>query len=66
VGGAYFSDLPKEGSPPPIIGSIMLAYAESKEEVLERLKADLYTTEGVWNWDQVKIHPFRSAVRKGM
>lgn len=51
---------------PPISGSAMLAYAESKDAVLKRLKEDLYTTENVWDWDKVQIWPFRSAVRTGM
>lgn len=51
---------------PPIAGSAMLACAESKEEVLKRLKEDLYTTENVWDWDKVQIWPFRTAIRTGM
>jgi uncharacterized protein len=66
-GGAYFSEVPKEGqNPPPIIGSAMLAYAESKEAVLEKLKQDIYTKSGVWDWDKVQIYPFRSAVRTAL
>ena len=62
LGGAYFSDLPKEGETPPIIGSAMLAHAESKEEVLEKLKNDIYTESDVWDWNKVQIYPFRSAI----
>lgn len=48
----------KEGeAPPKIKGSIMLAFAESKEEVLRALQEDVYFKEGVWDWNKVKIHP---------
>jgi hypothetical protein len=55
--------VPKEGeNPPPIIGSVMLALAESREEVLEKLKKDIYSEREVWDWSKVQIHPFRSAI----
>lgn len=38
----------------------MLAWAESKEEVLRALKEDVYSKSGVWNWDKVQIHPVRT------
>ncbi|KAE9979642.1 hypothetical protein EG327_006940 [Venturia inaequalis] len=61
LGGAYFSDVPKAGeNPPPIIGSAMLAHAETKEEVLEKLKRDVYSESGVWDWEKVRIYPFRN------
>ncbi|QDS76632.1 hypothetical protein FKW77_007947 [Venturia effusa] len=63
LGGAYFSDVPVEGqNPPPIIGSCMLAHAETREEVLDKLKRDVYSEGGVWDWNKVQIYPFRSAV----
>lgn len=58
--------VPEEGKTPPIIGSVMLAHAESKEEVLRKLKEDVYTKEEVWDWDKVQIYPFRSAIRSGL
>ena len=42
----------------------MLFGAKTKEEVLERMKKDVYVTEGVWDLSKVQIYPFRSAVRK--
>jgi len=57
------SEVPVEGETPPIAGSAMLAYAETKEEVIESLKNDIYTKGGVWNWEKVQIWPFRSAIR---
>lgn len=35
----------------------MLAWAESKEEVLRALKEDVYSQSGVWDWEKVRIHP---------
>ena len=46
-----------EGEGPKIKGSIMLALAESKEDVLKVLQKDLYFKEGVWDWNKVQIHP---------
>ena len=50
-------EAPKEGEGLKIKGSIMLALAESKEEVLETLKKDIYCTSGVWDLDKVQIQP---------
>ena len=44
----------------------MLAYAESKEEVLAKLSEDEYAKNGVWDLDKVQIWPFRSALRKAL
>lgn len=64
MGGAMFSHPPKEGEQPlPMVGSALLAYAESQEEVMEMLKNDIYAKSGVWNLDKVQIWPFKSAVR---
>lgn len=51
--GAFFEDVPKEGEGPKIKGSVMLAYAESKEEVMQALKEDVYFKENVWDEDKV-------------
>ena len=40
-----------------IKGSIMLAFAKSKEDVLGALQEDIYFKEGIWDWDRVQIHP---------
>ena len=34
-------------------GSVLVAMARTKEEVVERLQRDLYTSEGVWDWKKV-------------
>jgi hypothetical protein len=66
LGGAYMSSPPKEGETPPMIGSALIAVAETKEEVLDRLRSDVYTTSGVWDVDKAQIWPFRSAIRSGL
>lgn len=55
MGGAFMSEVPKEGETPSVLGSVVIAYAESKEEVLRDLKGDVYTESGVWDWDRVSF-----------
>jgi len=52
-GGASLDEPVKEGEGPKINGSVMVAVAESKEEVLDKLKADVYYTSGVWDVEKV-------------
>jgi hypothetical protein len=41
-------------------GSVMLALAESKEEVVKVLKEDVYFKSNVWDWDKVSaLEPLR-------
>lgn len=54
----------KEGETPKMKGSAMLIGANTKEEVIERLKKDVYVTGKVWDWEKVQIIPFKSALRK--
>lgn len=37
----------------------MLASAESKEQVLQALREDVFHTAEVWDWDKVQVHPVR-------
>lgn len=37
-------------------GSTLVMKAESKEKVIETLKADPYTKADVWDWDKVSEH----------
>jgi hypothetical protein len=53
LGGAMLEDTPKEGSPLKITGSVMMAVASSKEEVMEKIKSDIYADKGVWDMDKV-------------
>ena len=34
---------------------MMIARAESREQVVEELKKDVYTTAGVWDWEKVSF-----------
>lgn len=45
---------------------MMVCLAASKEEVLARLRRDVYVTGGVWDLDRAQVWPFRSAIRKGI
>lgn len=47
--------MPKEGEPMKMLGSAMLVWAASKEEVLEKLKKDVYTENQVWDWSKVSL-----------
>jgi len=63
MGGAYLEDLPKDGEGLKIQGSVMVALAASKDEVLAELKKDVYSESGVWDWNKVQIYPFKCAFR---
>ncbi len=59
MGGALLDEEVKDdghgGEGLKINGSVMMALAESKEEVLAALKEDVYSTAGVWDWEKVTI-----------
>jgi uncharacterized protein len=57
---------PVEGHAPSMLGSTLIAVAETKEEVLDKIRSDVYAKEGVWDVEKVQIWPFRSAIRSGM
>ncbi|RKF62029.1 putative ycii-related domain protein [Erysiphe neolycopersici] len=65
MGGAYLKDLPsnKDGGSLKIQGSAMIARASSREEVLKRLKEDIYAQENIWDFEKVQIYPFKCAFR---
>ena len=64
--GAMLEEHPKDGEPPKMKGSAMLIGANTREEVVERLKKDPYVKGQVWNWEKVQIIPFKSALRKAI
>ncbi|KAL2051582.1 hypothetical protein ABVK25_008244 [Lepraria finkii] len=66
LGGAMLEEVPKEGEGPKMKGSVMLALAESKGEVLKALQEDIYYKSGVWDWEKVQIYPFKSAFRQAL
>lgn len=51
--GALLKEVPKDGEPMNIMGSALVAWASSKEEVMEMLKKDTYVKEGVWDLSKV-------------
>lgn len=66
--GAMLEEPIQEGStgPPKMKGSACLVGAKTREEVLERVKKDVYVAGGVWDVDSVQIIPFKSALRKAL
>ncbi|TQV95337.1 hypothetical protein V2A60_009630 [Cordyceps javanica] len=65
MGGAVLNSVPKSADPTTFDfhGSSFVALAESKEEVLEQLKDDIYVTSGVWDLEKIQIFPFICAFR---
>jgi len=53
-------EVPQPGAPPKIRGSVMLAVAESKEAVLEKLKEDVYVK--VWSYGSLTASAFRCSL----
>ncbi|KAI9712516.1 MAG: hypothetical protein M1812_006825 [Candelaria pacifica] len=53
--GALLETQPKEGETLKIKGSVMLAQAESKEEVMVALKEDPYYRSNIWDWEKVRL-----------
>jgi len=52
-----------EGQPPKINGSTMLAHAETREEVMEMLRSDVYAPE-VWDMERLVVVPFKTFLMK--
>lgn len=46
-------EAPKEGEPLKLNGSAVVVSAVSREEVVEQLKKDIYSTSGVWDLSKV-------------
>ncbi|KAM7218730.1 hypothetical protein V8F06_005884 [Rhypophila decipiens] len=65
MGGAILHDVPKDDQPSSLdfAGSTVIAVAESREEVLEILKGDVYVKEGVWDLSKVQMWPLKCAFR---
>ncbi|KAI1188649.1 hypothetical protein F5B17DRAFT_394746 [Nemania serpens] len=63
-GGAILNEKPEsdDASKFSFYGSTLICVASSKEEVLEKLSKDIYTTSGVWDLDNVQIWPAKFAV----
>lgn len=56
LGGATLDEPQKEGEGLKINGSVMMALAESREEVLEKIKSDTYFKNGVWDEKKVGLN----------
>ncbi|PHH66886.1 hypothetical protein CDD81_5238 [Ophiocordyceps australis] len=65
MGGAILNEVPKgdDASGFDFAGSALICHAESKEQILEQLREDVYATEGVWDVDKAQIYPFICAFR---
>ncbi|KAA6410714.1 MAG: hypothetical protein FRX48_06137 [Lasallia pustulata] len=63
-GGAVLEETEAPGEYLKVKGSVMLALAESKEQVLQALREDIFHTAGVWDWDKVQVLPFKTGIRK--
>lgn len=59
ITGAVLEEVEATGEYLKVRGSVMLASAESKEQVLQALREDVFHTAGVWDWDKVQVHPVR-------
>ena len=57
--GALLDEVPEDDEPSSmkISGSTLVVVAESREEILEILKGDIYTRSGVWDMDKIQIWP---------
>ena len=53
MGGGTLEDVPKEGQSLKLNGSVMLAWAESKEQVMKELEEDVYFKNDVWDKSKV-------------
>jgi uncharacterized protein YciI len=58
--GAIYQDVEKT----KFAGSTFHLIANSKEEIIEFLKKDIYYEKGIWDIDSVVAHPLGLAVRK--
>ncbi|KAM7207601.1 hypothetical protein V8F20_002079 [Naviculisporaceae sp. PSN 640] len=65
MGGAILNEVPKDDQPSSLdfAGSTVIAVAESREEILEILKNDVYVKEGVWDLSKVQMWPLKCAFR---
>lgn len=63
--GPTLAESPVEGSPLKLNGSHFIWTADSKEEIIEELKKDIYYKEGVWDLDSATFIPVLSAFKHG-
>ena len=56
--GAIYKDVDEAGTPKEFIRSTYNIIADSREEILEFLKKDIYYKNGIWDLDSVVMHPY--------
>ncbi|GEQ66825.1 hypothetical protein JCM33374_g488 [Metschnikowia sp. JCM 33374] len=54
----------KDESKSEFLGSSFTIQAESKSEVLDLLKSDIYAEKDVWDFNNVVIHPYQPFFRR--
>ncbi|KAL2833367.1 hypothetical protein BDW59DRAFT_156864 [Aspergillus cavernicola] len=57
VGGAMFNAHPADGETPSFKGSMLICLVENEEQVWEIIRNDIYTKNGVWDLDAVRVIP---------
>lgn len=55
----------KDGVPPKMKGSVLMCVADTEEEVLERVKKDVYYTSDVWDKEKVSTRNVGSGTNCG-
>ena len=60
--GAMLEEPIKENTDMKMKGSFFVAVGETKEEVIEELRRDVYSTGGVWDWEKVEVIPVSGLV----
>ncbi|KAH7358055.1 hypothetical protein B0T11DRAFT_340419 [Plectosphaerella cucumerina] len=65
MGGAVLDEVPETDDPNTFkfSGSTLVCIAESREEILGWLNADIYAETGVWDVEKAQIWPFKCAFR---
>ena len=53
LGGAMLEEPIQEGVAPKMKGSVLMCVADTQEEVLERVRKDVYWTSDVWDKEKV-------------
>ncbi|RFU23568.1 hypothetical protein B7463_g12771, partial [Scytalidium lignicola] len=65
MGGAILEEVPKDDNL-AFQGSTLIAWASSKEEVLEKVESDVYAKNNVWDLSKIQIYPLKCAFRTGL
>ncbi|KAK5660069.1 hypothetical protein OQA88_13538 [Cercophora sp. LCS_1] len=65
MGGAILDEVPKDDEPSSLkmSGSTLIIVAETKEEILGKLREDVYAKSGVWDVDSAQMWPLKCAFR---